>query len=108
MTAGNTVGRSVDDQRTVTIPSGGSNSGSLTPGEYSQGTFQTPAALTGTTITVQFSNDDTNWTAAAAAISVSADSTYVIPADAFKAKYIRFVSNGTEAAARILTLFLKG
>ncbi len=76
-------------------------------GMATEGSFTVPAAITGTTIQLQFSNDGTNWTSVDTAISVAINTTYVIPANVFKARFGRFVSNSSEAAARTILVALR-
>lgn len=70
------------------------------------GTFQIPAAFTGANVQPKFSNDGVTYTAVGSAISVSANGTYVIPADCFRARYLMLTSGSSEAAARQITLCL--
>lgn len=92
---------------TIVIANGVAVSDVIPTGGYSAGSFQIGSAFTGATVQPKFSNDGTNFTAVGSAISVAANGTYAIPADCFKAKYIRLDSASNEAAARTLTLFLR-
>ena len=92
---------------TVVIADGEVNSDNIPNCGVGYGSFQIPAAITGTTIQPQFSNDGINFTAVGGAISVAADGMYQIPAACFDARFFRLVSNGAEGAARTLTVFLR-
>ena len=102
-------------EQTITIPSGDTDSGTLLMGQYDRGSFQCPAALTGTTIAVQISNDGTTFTQVTEVASVdeanpytfAANKTFSLPIRASWCKYVKFVSNGTEAAARDFKVFLR-
>jgi hypothetical protein len=91
----------------VKIGTGASQSEIFEAGLVEGGSFSIPAAFTGTTIQCQFSNDGINWTNVDSAISVTANGTYVIPANVFKARIGRLVSNSSEAAERVITLGLR-
>jgi hypothetical protein len=99
---------------TATIAAAGTDSTAVNASKASLGAIQIPAAFTGATVEVQYSNDGSNWTAVPALIhesnpfAVAANGTYYIPALAFNARYIRFVSAGAEAAERSITVFLRG
>jgi len=93
--------------RTVTIPNGTTPTNSFRIGSAEQGSFSTPAAITGATLQQQFSNNGTNWTAVGSAVSVTANNTYPMHVDMFKARFGRLVSASNEAAARVITLSLK-
>lgn len=85
----------------------GTQSEAFDSGNGTEGSFSVPAAITGTTLQPQFSNDNVNWTAVGSAISVSANNTYPLPADLFKARFARLVSNSSEAAERTITLAIR-
>lgn len=74
---------------TLTVTKTEQPSTSFEPGGAMRGSYQLPAAIDGNQATVQFCNDDMNWTAAETAQSVAANGTYQIPAKAFDARYIR-------------------
>lgn len=93
--------------RTLTILSAATQSEAFEARQTSENTFSIPTVLTGTTIQPQFSNNGTDWTAVGSAIAVTINNTYVIPADVFKARYGRLVSDASEAADRIITLGLR-
>jgi len=113
MAVGAPIERGVEPDKTVTIASGGNNSTSFETSKFGWGTFQLPAAINGTEFTVQFSNDDTNFTDCPAdaiganPITCAADGTYFIPLAAFAARYARIVATNAQAAARTIALFLK-
>lgn len=92
---------------TRTIANAGTNSEAFDSGNATEGTFSLPGTFTGTTIQPQFSNGSTNWTNVGSTIAVSANGTYPIPADVFKAKFGRLVSGSAEAAERTITLGLR-
>lgn len=85
----------------------GTISQSFDVGNAVEGSFSTPAAITGTTIQPQFSNDNVNFTSVGSAISVTANNTYALPDGLFLAKFARLVSNSAEAAERTITLGLR-
>jgi hypothetical protein len=89
------------------IASAGVNSEAIDSGRATQGTFSIPAAITGTSIQCQFSNNGTNWTNVGTAISIAANGTYPLPDDMFKAAFGRLVSNASEATARTITFGLR-
>ena len=100
---------------TKVIAISGTTSESVSIGDYGSGSVQLPAALTGTTLTIQTSNDGTTWAtcrdiagAAKAAITFAASITVPLHAEAFASKFLRLLSNGTEAAARSFIFHLKG
>ena len=101
--------------KTLTILSGATASGSMKIGEFSSGSVQLPAAMTGTALTIQTSNDNSTWAsvrdvagAAKAAITVAASITVPLHPETFNALYMRLVSGSAEAADRTLLLGLKG
>ena len=112
MSAGTKIGRDVGTHN-VTIPSG-STSATLGIGPAAWGVFQFPAAMTGTSLTIQFSVDKTNWTTVptsgseANPVSFVANQTVQIMTIAFSSGWIRFLSNGSEAADREIKVTLKG
>ncbi len=98
--------------QTVTIAVDGTTV-SFGTGLAAWGAVQMPSAITGTSLTVNYSNDNSNWTAVPTEgsetnpITVEADGTYRLPSWAFSAQYIQLKMDA-QAAARTLTLFLKG
>ena len=93
--------------RTILIASAASQSEAFDSGNFTEGSFSTPAAFTGATIQPQFSNDAVNWTAVGSAISVAVNDTYAIPDGVFIARFGRLVSASSEAAERTLTLGMR-
>ena len=69
--------------------------------------------MTGSTITVKVSNDNTTFTNCpvegneTAAITFALSGSYSFPQKAFNFNFIQLLSNGTEAAARDFKLFLR-
>lgn len=106
------INRDVEDSRTVTISSGGT-SVSFAPGRYAWGSVQLPATIDGTSLTFNYSNDDTNWTDVPTEgnesnpETVAANGTYRIPAMAFAAKFIQLVMDTQNQDVEI-KLYLKG
>lgn len=97
------------------VASGQSASSPIPVGEFNGGTFHVPADMTGTTLTHQGSIDGVKWETvkgsdnnAVAALTFVEDSLYPLPAAVFQYKWHRFLSNGTEAAERTISVFLKG
>lgn len=67
-----------------------------------------PASVTGTSMTVQFSMDTVTWKdISGLTLSADDDDGYNIFPPIEGWPYIRFVSNGAEAAERILTIIVK-
>lgn len=100
---------------TAVIANGGTKSTPISAGEFSGGTFQVPAEMTGTTLTWEGSLDGTNFETvkdsedtALDALTFTEGQIYHIPAACFQYAYIRLGSNGTEAAERSISVFLKG
>lgn len=95
----------------LTIPAGASASNARETGGNSRGSFQCPAALTGTTLTMQVSYDGVTWSSCpvegneTAAVTFGAGANFSWPVKAFSFRYMRLLSNGTEAAARTFPLF---
>lgn len=107
----NTNGSGVDqDTNTVTIAQGASTSSSINLGSKGLVGFITPASLTGTAFTFTGSIDGSTFVAiynsdnTAYSITVGTSRYYILnPADFLGTRYVRIVSNGTEAAARTIT-----
>lgn len=93
--------------RTVRIVAAGTQSEAFEAGQGSEGSYSLPGTFTGATIQAQFSNDGTNWTSVGSPVSVTANGTYIIPADVFKARFGRLVSASSEAAERTITIGLR-
>lgn len=92
---------------TRTIASAGTTSEAISLVNYTSGSFSIPSVFTGTTITPQYSNDNSNWTAVGSAITVATNGTYDIPETFFNAKYGRLVAGSSQAADRTITLGLR-
>lgn len=109
------INRAVLDSQTLTVAESGTTSEWFACGPWIFGSYQMPAAITGTEVTVEFSNDKTNPTTVPEASSletnpatVAANGTYLLPAMTFAAKYFRLKFTTTQAAARTIRLFMKG
>ena len=98
----------------ITIASGETESPTFHLGEYMFGSYQLPSAFTGATVTINFSNDGSNWTAVPTLThesnpeTVSADGTYLLPSLAAGALAVQIVSASAEGAARTIKIYLKG
>ncbi len=101
---------------TVTIANGATDSGAVNVQHASIVGIRTPAALTGTSFTLQDSDDGTTFypvydaSGSPVTISVGTSRTILFTASDFIAlnKYLRFVSSGAEAAERSITVLLRG
>lgn len=99
---------------TLTIPASGSSSNSHRTHGMRGGSFQLPAAMTGTAVTVQVSNDGTNFSEVIEEggevnpVTVAGNAAFVLPEKTFSFQYFRLTSNGTEAAARDIQVFVRG
>jgi hypothetical protein len=79
------------------------------------GSYRTPAALTGTTLSFQVSLDGANFNAltnettdaAATSQTASVGKNYSIPAAVFNYAFFKMVSGSAEGAARSITVFLR-
>lgn len=98
----------------VTIAINASTSSSLDLGANGFVGFIIPSAFTGTAVTFTGSIDDSTFTAlynadnSAFSITVSASRYYCLnPADFLGMRYVRLVSNGSEAAARTITVITR-
>jgi hypothetical protein len=98
----------------VTIANGASASNALDIREFASGMIRLPSAMTGTAFAIHGCDtvdgtfvaiEGTDGNALAMTFAVSTWMT--VPEAVFGASYIKFVSNGTEGAARSLTLMLK-
>jgi hypothetical protein len=80
---------------------------------YRGGGFATPAALTGTAVTFEVSQDGVGWIALYSAsnspvsITVATSRAYPLPAELYGWHFFRFVSGTTETAARTILYSLK-
>jgi expansin (peptidoglycan-binding protein) len=102
------MGRAKHDD-ILTIAASGDTTGALNVASRALGTIQIPAAMTGATLNIEGqSGVSETWVAvrdsAGTQLSVPAtvSSIFRIPDGAFGCNVIRFVSSGTEAAARTL------
>ena len=96
---------------TVTIANGATAASAYETKGAERGSFQLPAAMTGTTITINVSNDAATWTACPIEgneinpiTSTAASKTYSLPTKAFNFRYIQLVSGSAEAAARSILI----
>jgi hypothetical protein len=97
------------------IANGGTVSQGINIGDFSRGTYRTPAALTGTVFTFQVSGDGANYNAlsnettdtAATGQTVSTNKNYSIPDAVFRYNYFKIVSGTAEGAARSIVCYLK-
>ena len=99
----------------VTIANAGTTSGQFRVGEYNKGSILVPAAITGTSYTLEVSNDGSTWDGlkvaagtAVAAVNWAANDILPLPASVFDCLYARIVSQAAEGAARTIVVFLKG
>ena len=106
-TGGGSARQQLGTQELELVIANGGTAAQFMSGGFSRGTFQQPSAFTGATIQPAMSNDGTNFTDSGAAITVTDDETYAIPAAVFAAKFIRLTSASSEGAARSLKIFLK-
>lgn len=109
------MGTPIFKSETLTIASGQTTSGAIAIGEYSNGSIQLPAALTGATLTAQVSNDNSTWanvkdTAGSDKGAITFVASKIIPlySEIFNSKFLRFVSASSEGADRSLKLFFRG
>jgi len=99
---------------TVTIANGATASSSVDASLYTLVGVEFPAALTGTGVTVQVSQDNTNFVAAyqgSGDVTFTKQNSKLVLAASSKlleglGKYIRVVSSGAEGADRTLKLYL--
>jgi hypothetical protein len=100
--------------RNITIAAGATASGAFGTGQAKHGSFQLPGTMTGTTITVNVSNDGTNWTACPLEgteinpiTSTGANKSHSFPIKTFNFRYLQLVSGSTESAERTIAVFLR-
>ena len=102
--------------REITIASGQTASSVFGTGQGSRGAFQLPATMDGTSITIQVSNDATNWTTCPIETSetnprtTAASGTYDFPIRAFSFKYIRLLhatAQTTGTLPRVIPVFTR-
>lgn len=95
---------------TVTIAASGTVSTAFDARGFTTIGFATPAALTGTAITVQVSHDNVTFVPlktnanAAVSVTVTTSSAYTLPSDIRPWRYFKLVSGSTEAAGRTITI----
>lgn len=101
--------------QTVTIANGAATSNAFHVGEFNGGSIQVPGAITGASYTLTVSNDGVTYSGlrvaagtAVAAVNWAADNMLPLPDSLFSFKWAKIVSASNEAAARSLTVFLKG
>lgn len=100
--------------KTATIAITAQASDSVATGPAAWGSYLIPSAFTGANVTIQVSNDGTNWSTSPALPHESVpevvvvDGNYTIPGLAFAFKFFRFYSASAEAAARTITVYMKG
>lgn len=83
--------------------------------DFTRGSYKTPAALTGTTITFHVSVDGSTFSAlsnettdaAATSQTVAVNKQYSVPAAVFNYNFVKLVSGTAEGAARAIPVFLK-
>lgn len=101
------------DSAELTIPASAQASDSLETDRVAWGAYQIPSAFTGSTVTVEWSNDGTNWSTVTTSSgesnpqTVSTNGTYALPVLTAAARYFRLKSGSSEAAARTIKLHLK-
>jgi len=99
---------------TTSIANSATTSAAVTTGGFSLVGILTPSALTGTTFTFTVSVDGTNFfplynSSGQVSYTVAASRYIAInPVDFYGVQYFKIVSGSTEAAARTLTLAMKG
>lgn len=97
---------------TITIANGAQDSGVIGTGQATRGSFQLPT-FTGTALTVQVSNDGTNFTTCpvegneANPITVTSNGTYSFPEKCFSFQKVRLRSGSAEGAAREIATFFR-
>jgi hypothetical protein len=98
----------------ITIANGQTASSAFVIQDYTAGSFQVPAAISGANFTVHVSNDNVTFGAledaagaAVAVIPVSANEACPLPAGAFNFKFAKLVSAGAEGALRTIAVLLK-
>lgn len=100
---------------TVVIAADAATSDAFRVGEFNRGSIQVPEAITGTSYTLEVSNDGATWDGlkvaagtAVAAVNWAADDVLPLPSSVFDCKWARIVSQATEAAERSFSVMLKG
>lgn len=99
--------------RDITIASGQTASAAFGTGQAKQGSFQIPAAFTGTTVTFKVSNDGVTFTNCpvegneSVTPTITAGGTYSFPQKFFNFRYGQLVSGSAEGAARTIPCFMR-
>jgi len=109
-------------ESSVEIASGGTESPAIQTwirpdaGNYAagfrRGSFQIPAAFTGTGMTIQASNDGVNWVecddtdGTDPTPTITANGSYRFPNDGFAYKYLRLVAGSAQLHTRTITIFM--
>lgn len=102
------------EDRKATIASGGGTSSAIDIAGFRSGGLSLPAAFTGTALTFQVSADGTTYQTVYKSdnntdgLTVGQGRSYKIPDSVFGFRFMKIVSNGTEAADRTILLNLKG
>lgn len=98
----------------VAIANGQTTSEAFIVMDFTEGSFQIPAAITGTSVTIHVSNNNTAYNAledasgdAVDAIPISVNEACPFPAAMFNFKYAKLVFSDAQAAARTIPLLLK-
>lgn len=100
------------DPASLTISNGDTTSTAL-QSQATRGSFTLPAALTQATLTIQVSNDGTNYSTCPIEgnevnpVTFAANAVMSFPVKAFNFKYIRFLAPGAEGANRTITIFTR-
>lgn len=115
VTLGATQGQGPAETKSAVIASGGTASTAFKTGGARTGSFQLPAAMTGTAVTVEGSLDGTNFTAVPVLaagesnpVTVAANGSFALPEKSCSFPYLRFKSGSTEGADRTITYWLRG
>jgi hypothetical protein len=97
------------------IPADGNTSAAERTHGYRAGSFQLPAAMVGTSVTVEVSVNGTNFSevlelAASEAnpVTVAANACFALPEKTFSFPWFRFKSNGTETSGASITVWMRG
>lgn len=106
------MGRS-ERGRVVTIAASGTQSVEIKAAGMAFASIDTPSALTGSEFSIESKNKDSDsWRAIttskgeAVTVTLNTDSSVRMPDAAFPRKYLRLVSDATEAAEREFTIYM--
>jgi len=109
-----TSGATADNSQSVSIALNGQTSTAICIQDYSSGSFQLPASVTGANVAVHVSQDGTNYNALedlagdpVAVVPISANENCPIPAEAFDYKFLKLVAASAQAAARTILFLLR-